>query len=73
MVATVNEAFVATVPISFQNTPLPPPPVEIQLMDPHYKEAGDFGGTTMRARMSCATTANVTVWFRLRQASPWEE
>ena len=70
VVATLNEAVVAAAPISFRNTPLPPSPVEIQFEDPHYQEAADIGGTTLRARMSCATTADVTVWFSLRQTNP---
>ena len=69
VVATADEAVVAVAPISFQNTPLPPSPVEIQLEDPHNQEAPDIGGTTLLARMSCATTADVTVRFRLRQTN----
>jgi Neocarzinostatin family len=70
VVATADEAVVAAAPISFENTPLPPSPVEIQLEHPHYQEPPDIGGTTLRARISCATTADVTVRFSLRQTNP---
>ena len=70
VVATLAEALVAAAPISFQNTPLPPPPVEIQFEDPHYQESPEIGGTTLRARMSCATTADVVVRFSLSQTNP---
>jgi hypothetical protein len=71
VVATINAEVAAAAPISFQNTPLPPPPVEIQLEDfLHFQEAPDIGGTTLRARMSCATTTDVSVIFSLRQTSP---
>ena len=71
VVATPDEAVVAKAPISFESTPLPPLPVEIALTDPHYNEAAGFGGTTLRARLSCATTADVTVRFSLRQTHPF--
>jgi Neocarzinostatin family len=68
VVGTTGAEVVASSPISFQNTPLPPSPVEIQLVDSGHQEATDFGGfTTVRARMSCATTADVTVRFSLEQ------
>jgi hypothetical protein len=67
VVGTLSATVVATEPISFQNTPLPPAPVDVQFEEPHYLEGPDIGATTLRARLNCATTAEVTVLFDLSQ------